>query len=103
MPDLLLPVLRAQIHSEPLQEQLRTGDIATGLTSCFLCPPAWRWASPHLFNMVNKHTGLIIFWVLSLQSTLSDDSTSPKKNFFNYESFAYFIIFQESRVEGLST
>lgn len=87
MPDLLLPVLRAQIHSEPLQEQLRTGDIATGLTSCFLCPPAWRWASPHLFNMVNKHTGLIIFWVLSLQSTLSDDSTSPKKNFFNYESF----------------
>uniref|UniRef100_A0A8C2PH99 Uncharacterized protein n=1 Tax=Capra hircus TaxID=9925 RepID=A0A8C2PH99_CAPHI len=50
MPDLLLPVLRAQIHSEPLQEQLRTGDIATGLTSCFLCPPAWRWASPHLYK-----------------------------------------------------
>ena len=23
--------------------------------------------------MVNKHTGLIILWVLSLQSTLSDD------------------------------
>ena len=44
MPDLLLPVLRAQIHSEPLQEQLRTGDIATGLTSCFLCfllPSGW--------------------------------------------------------------
>ena len=30
--------------------------------------------------MVNKHTGLIILWVLSLQSTLSDDSTFPKKS-----------------------
>ena len=31
--------------------------------------------------MVNKHAGLIILCVLSLQSTLSDDSTSPKKSF----------------------
>ena len=30
--------------------------------------------------MVNKRTGLIILWVLSLQSTLSDDSTFPKKS-----------------------
>ena len=44
MASLQLPVPHAQIHSRPLQEQLRTGDVATGLTSCFLFPPAWRWA-----------------------------------------------------------
>ncbi|XP_054426961.1 cytochrome c oxidase subunit 8A, mitochondrial [Pteronotus mesoamericanus] len=39
---LLVP--RAQIYSKPPREQLRTMDLAIGLTSCFLCillPAGW--------------------------------------------------------------
>uniref|UniRef100_A0A8C6DBM4 Uncharacterized protein n=1 Tax=Moschus moschiferus TaxID=68415 RepID=A0A8C6DBM4_MOSMO len=45
-----LPVSCAQIHSRPLQEQLRTVDVATWLPSCFLFAPAWAWTLPHLEN-----------------------------------------------------
>ncbi|XP_034880634.1 cytochrome c oxidase subunit 8A, mitochondrial-like [Mirounga leonina] len=39
-----LPVQRAQIHFKPPREELRTMDVAVGLTSCFLCfllPSGW--------------------------------------------------------------
>uniref|UniRef100_A0A4W2C7G7 Uncharacterized protein n=1 Tax=Bos indicus x Bos taurus TaxID=30522 RepID=A0A4W2C7G7_BOBOX len=53
-----LPVPHAQIHSKPLQEQLRTVDVTTGLTSCFLFPPAWRWALNYVEHY--KHIGELI-------------------------------------------
>ncbi|ERE77766.1 cytochrome c oxidase subunit 8A, mitochondrial [Cricetulus griseus] len=39
-----LMVPRAQVHSKPPREQLGVGEIAIGLTSCFICcllPAGW--------------------------------------------------------------
>uniref|UniRef100_A0A667G660 Cytochrome c oxidase subunit 8 n=1 Tax=Lynx canadensis TaxID=61383 RepID=A0A667G660_LYNCA len=41
----------AQIHSKPSWEELRTMDVAIGLTSCFLCfLLPWGWVLSHLEN-----------------------------------------------------